>query len=251
MRKKAIPALVMLFMLPAVLMSCAKSPRNAATESSSPPSQSTGNTLISETTTEDSTAETTVPEKKPLKEVTGMVRIDEMDPDIAIDLKYATADNFTGKKVYPVSVCALTKETAQKLIAANDEFIKDGYRVKIWDAYRPLYVQQIFWDIVQNPQYVADPKYGSSHSTGCTVDMTLVDMNGNEVEMPTAFDDFSSKASRKYAGASAKAKKNLDYLTKIMLENGFTTINSEWWEYRDSDIKKYPQLDISLEEFLD
>lgn len=193
------------------------------------------------------------PEKEvPLKEIKGLVRIDKLDPDIVIDLKYATEDNFTGRQVYTVPICLLRRTTAEKLIKANNEFMETGHRIKIWDGYRPPYAQQMFWDIVRDPRYVANPKNGSSyHDTGCTVDITLVDANGEEVVMPSAFDDFSIKASRKYTGSSSEAKKNMEYLTEVMKRNGFTTINSEWWEFRDKDIGKYSPVDVKLEDFLD
>lgn len=244
-------AIILLIML----TSCSQNLNNSNTAPGHTvsPSENTGNTSLNEKSDNiliDNDMADKTRESKPLKEIQGLVRIDELDSNIVIDLKYATSDNFAGRRVYAVNVCALRRTTAEKLIKANKEFMKDGYRIKIWDGYRPLYVQQIFWDIVKNPLYVSDPKFGSSHSTGCTVDVTLVDKSGKEVAMPTVFDDFSTKASRKYTGASKEAKKNLEYLTAVMKRNGFTTINSEWWEYRDTEMGKYPEVDIKLEDFL-
>src|SRR3990167_4865629 len=131
-----------------------------------------------------------------IKEIDGLVRVQDIDPNIVLDLRYATENNFTGKKVYPVAVCVLRKEAAQKLAAANAELMKDGYRIKVWDAYRPPYVQRIFWNLVPDERYVANPdKGGSRHNRGGAVDLTLIDENGNELEMPTGYDDFSAKAS--------------------------------------------------------
>ena len=252
MRKWVSPIVSILLIM---LTSCSKNLNNSNTAPGKAvsPSENTANTSSDEKPDNipvDNDTTDKIQETKAIREVQGLVRIDELDSNFVIDLKYATSDNFIGRQAYKVNVCALRRTTAEKLVKANNEFMKDGYRIKIWDGYRPLYVQQIFWDIVKNPLYVADPKFGSSHSTGCTVDVTLVDTNGKEVIMPTAFDDFSTKASRKYTGASKEAKKNLEYLTAVMKRNGFTTINSEWWEYRDTEMSKYPELDIKLEEFL-
>ena len=138
-------------------------------------------------------------------EIQGLVRVYDIDPTIVIDLRYATENNFTGKQVYPVSVCLLRKETARKLAAANAEFNKDGYRIKIWDAYRPPSVQKIFWELVPDERYVANPAQGGSrHNRGGAVDITLVDKGGREIEMPSDFDDFSEKASVKNPFMSAQ-----------------------------------------------
>ena len=103
---------------------------------------------------------------KYIREVNGLVNVSDMDSSFIFDLKYATKDNFTKTVVYPVNVCVLQKETATKLINANEEFKKLGYRIKIWDAYRPMYVQKIFWDLVGDERFVANPnKRGSRHSS--------------------------------------------------------------------------------------
>lgn len=185
-----------------------------------------------------------------VKEIDGLVRVHDIDDTIVIDLKYATGDNFTKKKVYPESVCLLQRKTAEKLAYANREFGRDGYRIKIWDAYRPLYVQKIFWDMVPDTRYVADPKTGSKHNCGTAVDITLVDLDGKKIDMPTGFDDFSDKASRLYRGNSKEVQKNLDYLTGGMSKNGFITIDSEWWHFQDENWDSYHVLDVKFDVFL-
>lgn len=186
-----------------------------------------------------------------VREVTCLVRVDHIDPTIVIEMRYATENNFTGKKIYPVHVCVLHKGTAAKLIAANAKVAKDGYRLKVWDAYRPPHVQQIFWDLVRDERYVRNPaKGGSKHSTGGAVDVTLVDSEGRELEMPTTFDDFSKNAWRSSSSWSAEARKNSDYLTRAMTEAGFETIHEEWWHFEDSDSAKYPIVNVKLEWFV-
>lgn len=173
-----------------------------------------------------------------------------LDPDIAVELRYATKNNFTGQQIYPGdSKALLRRETALKLIKANEIFKKDGYTIKIWDAYRPLSAQQILWDHSPGTGFVSNPKNGSKHNRGASVDMTLIDSNGNELEMPTGFDDFTEKAGRKYTGHTQTAKKNMDYMTGVMQQCGFKGISHEWWHYDDLDWANYPLLDVSFDEF--
>ena len=195
-------------------------------------------------------SKTEIKKIKEIKEINGFVLLSSLDKNIIINLKYATTDNFTKKIIYPNSVCVLRKTTAQKLINANTELNKLGYRIKVWDAYRPVYVQQIFWDIVKDSRFVANPKNGGSiHNKGCAVDVTLVDKAGNELKMPSKFDDFSSNAYRSNSKMTVEAKKNMDLLTKYMVSNGFTTINTEWWHFEDSNSKNYKIADINLKLF--
>lgn len=183
--------------------------------------------------------------------IDGLVRVQELDPSIVTDMRYATANNFTKQEIYPAAVAVLRQETAQKLAAANAEFKERGYRIKIWDAYRPPYVQQIFWDLVPDERYVANPaKGGSRHNRGGAVDLTLVDANGAEVEMPTGFDDFSESAWPNNPQMSAQARQNLDVLTQVLTKHGFTPIEHEWWHWDDADWRDFPLVDVNLEKFL-
>jgi len=188
-------------------------------------------------------------EKSELFVYQGLVRVLDIDASLVIDLRYATDDNFTGQRVYPKDAPALlTLDTALKLKRANERFEKDGYRIKIWDGYRPKSVQEIFWDLVPDPRYVADPAKGSIHNRGASVDVTLVDFQGKELEMPTAYDDFSAKAARNYQDSSENARENVAYLTRIMEESGFTGLSSEWWHFDDKN-RNYPLLDVDFKVF--
>lgn len=190
-------------------------------------------------------------EEREILEINGLVLINDIDPEIEVELKYATSENFANQKVYPYDICVLQRSTAEKLAKANQEFMKLGYRIKVWDAYRPVSVQRTFWEIVPDSRYVANPdKGGSKHNRGTAVDVTLIDMKGNELEMPSGFDDFSGKGSRNNTNMSDTARDNMNLLTDIMVRNGFTTISSEWWHYNDSDSDMYGVIDVNLEEFL-
>lgn len=215
-------------------------------------------TVNQSTETKETKPVTTVPEQnisgestKPVLEISGLVLVHDIDPNIVVELRYATTNNFTGQKVYPHEICILRKSTAEKLAKANEELMKQGYCLKVWDAYRPVSVQRIFWDIVKDSRYVANPDNGGSkHNRGTAVDVTLVDMEGNELEMPSGFDDFTGRGSRNNQEISEEAKKNLEVLTKAMVNNGFTTISTEWWHYNDSESDKFGVIDVNPEEFL-
>lgn len=177
-----------------------------------------------------------------------LVDIKTLSDEFVIDLKYASEDNFIRKKIYQIPLCVMQISTAQKLIGANKELLRKGLRIKIWDAYRPLSVQKIMWDAMPVEDFIADPfKGGSIHNSGFAVDVTLVDVEGKELEMPTEFDDFSERASRNSMLMTAAAAKNLAILTDVMVRYGFKTINTEWWHYYDEDLKERIPLDIPLE----
>lgn len=178
-----------------------------------------------------------------------LIDIKALSDEFVIDMKYASEDNFTEKQIYSFSLCAMQISTATKLIEANKELMQKGFRIKIWDAYRPLSAQKLMWDVMPVHDFVADPnKGGSIHNGGFAVDVTLVDLEGGEVEMPTEFDDFSEKASRKSTTMTEAAARHLSLLTDAMVKHGFKTINSEWWHYYDEDLKERVPLDISFEE---
>ncbi len=162
---------------------------------------------------------------------TVFVNLKNYSKDFIYDMKYASADNFLKAKVYDCEACLLRLKTLKALILANNEFIKKGYKIKIFDCYRPLDVQKKMWSIVPNPSYVADPSKGSIHNRGGAVDITLVDSNENELEMGTPFDYFGIEASHNYLNFSKKINDNRELLKSIMVKNGFNFFVSEWWHY--------------------
>jgi D-alanyl-D-alanine dipeptidase len=147
------------------------------------------------------------------------------------EMKYATDDNFLKSKVYDCAECFLRYKTVKKLIEANQKFLKLGYRIKIFDCYRPLDVQKKMWKLVPNPIYVADPAKGSIHNRGGAVDLTLVDNNGKEVDMGTPFDHFGIESAHDYKGVSYAIKSNRALLKSVMESCQFLSFKSEWWHY--------------------
>ncbi|HMI07529.1 MAG TPA: D-alanyl-D-alanine dipeptidase [Flavobacterium sp.] len=162
---------------------------------------------------------------------TTFVNLKDYSPDFIYDMKYATADNFLKSKVYDCAECYLRFKTVKALIKANGKFMKKGYKIKLFDCYRPLDIQKKMWAIVSNPEYVADPKKGSIHNRGGAVDITLVDTNGKELDMGTGFDHFGKEASHNYESLPEGVKANRKLLRGVMTSFGFRIFESEWWHY--------------------
>jgi zinc D-Ala-D-Ala dipeptidase len=166
---------------------------------------------------------------------------------IAIDIKYATKDNFTKKKIYDCGKCYLRPEAAAKLVEIHN-FLQEkyGYGIKVFDCFRPRPYQQRLWDIKPDPSYVTPPEKGSMHSRGLAVDLTIVDKNGKDLDMGTPYDFFGKEAHQDYKGHSADINKNRKLLKSIMEENGFGSIRTEWWHY-SYRTKSYPLDDWAWE----
>ena len=181
-------------------------------------------------------------------EDTVLVDIQKINPRIIVEIKYATEDNFTGKKLYDVPKCFLRKFVALKLDSVQRELEKVGLGLKVWDCYRPLSVQKILWSIVPDERYVANPAKGSRHNRGCAVDLTLVDSLGNELPMPTKYDDFTEKAHRDYYNLPDTVIKNRKILEDVMKKYGFIPLPTEWWHFDAQGWENFSILDIPLKE---
>lgn len=190
------------------------------------------------------TAETQQSDEEALKK--HLVDVQTLDPTIIVELKYATKDNFFNKKLYSRNKAYLRPDAAKQLVKVQKHLKKHNMGLKIWDAYRPFSVQKIMWGLKPDARYVADPRTGSVHNTGGAVDVTLVDEEGNEMEMPTGFDDFSEKAHRDYSGGTWTSQHNRNTLRRAMEKFGFYSIETEWWHFNFIDSDKYEILDIPL-----
>ncbi len=169
---------------------------------------------------------------------TTFANIIDYSQDFVLDMKYATEDNFLKTKVYECESCFLRLKTVFSLIQANKQFIKKGFRIKLFDCYRPLDVQKKMWAIVSDPNYVANPAKGSIHNRGGAVDMTIVDKNNVDLDMGTKFDFFGPEAAHDYLVFDKKILKNRKLLKKIMIRNNFESFDSEWWHYNLKGSKK-------------
>ena len=200
--------------------------------------------------TESVTESTTVPATVPPTETTvptepavvpepsddAFVKVVDYIPGVYQGLAYATANNFTGQPIYDFTDAYLRYGTVKKLAAVCEELAGQGLTLKIWDGFRPVSAQFKLWDICPDPTYVANPNTGySSHSRGNTVDVTLADLSGSELEMPTGFDDFSALADRNYADCPETAAANAQLLQDAMEKYGFSGYFGEWWHFSDKD----------------
>lgn len=159
------------------------------------------------------------------------VNLKEFSKDFVYDLKYATNDNFLKAVVYDCAECFFRVSAVKALIAVNKEFVANGYKIKFFDCYRPHDVQVKMWEIMPNRIYVADPAKGSVHNKGGAADLTLVDLNGSELDMGTPFDYFGREAHHAYQGYSIEVLENRKLLKNTMEKYGFGSITSEWWHY--------------------
>lgn len=194
---------------------------------------------------------------KSIDSIEGLVLLEDLDPSFIIDLKYATKDNFFKTAVYPIPVCAIKYETGEKLVRAHEKVKQDGYKIKVWDGYRPLNVQKTLYDLFPGSPFVAKPPettitsgFRPRHNNGMAVDITLVDKNGQELEMPSEFDDFTDRANPTGDNMTSEARKNINYLMDIMLGLGFRIHEGEWWHYVDGVNEPSPYLDIPLTAFV-
>ncbi|MCI0671883.1 MAG: D-alanyl-D-alanine dipeptidase, partial [Myxococcaceae bacterium] len=161
-----------------------------------------------------------------------LVEVRQLIPDVVLDLRYATKANFLGEQVYPDgSRCLLRRDAAERLVRAADALRKRGFRLRVYDCYRPLEVQWKMWRLMPKPGYVADPRKGGNHNRGAAVDLTLATPDGAEVEMPTPFDTFSPAAHHGYQGASEVARRHRELLRDAMEGAGFERNRMEWWHY--------------------
>lgn len=171
-----------------------------------------------------------------------LVDVKTVDPTIVVELRYGTSRNLTGRALYPLETPALVRPAvAERLVKAQRYLRTLGYRLKIWDAYRPMAVQMELWRATRNAEFVADPLEGdgSLHTWGVAVDVTLVDSNGREVAMPTGFDEFTPAAKLRYSGNNPAIKFHVKVLRDAMHKGGFLGEIKEWWHFVASDWKKY------------
>ncbi|MBQ4914625.1 M15 family metallopeptidase [Maribacter sp. MMG018] len=171
---------------------------------------------------------------------TTFVRLADYSDNFMYDMRYATENNFLKAKVYDCAECYTRVKTVKALIAANEDFMKKGVKIKFYDCYRPNSVQYKMWDIVPNPQYVANPVKGSIHNKGGAVDITLVNMEGEELDMGTDFDFFGKRAYHDNYDLPQEILDNRKLLKETMEKHGFWSTRTEWWHYNLQGASKDP-----------
>ena len=187
-----------------------------------------------------------------------IVPVKELIPDIGLDIRYSTVNNFTSQKLYSIDEAYLSIGAIIKLKTVHDSLkhitsynginYPQGLGIKIYDGYRPRAVQYLMFEIFPNPVYVADPNSGSIHNRGGAVDVSIIDMaTGQEIPMPTEFDWFGIEAAHSYMNLPANVIANRTLLYNMMTQvGGFIPYDAEWWHYTVSGASSLPLLDFQM-----
>ena len=180
-----------------------------------------------------------------------LVELIKFDPNVKLDIRYATANNFVGRPVYPEARAFLQSPAAEALKRAHEKLQKQGFGLLIFDGYRPWAITKLFWEVTPPKlhDFVANPAKGSKHNRGCAVDLSLYDLkSGQEIEMPGAYDEMTERSYPTYKGGTAEQRKMRNILRAAMEAEGFRVNDYEWWHFDFKDWKSYPILNISFAE---
>jgi D-alanyl-D-alanine dipeptidase len=180
-----------------------------------------------------------------------LIDLQKLIPNIVLDIRYATTNNFTGQKIYNLAKAYARKSVAKSLQEIQAELNKQGLGIKIFDAYRPYKATVKFYEVYKDTTYVASPYRGSRHNRGCALDLTVVDLkSGRELRMPTEFDSFRKEAWPTSVVKDEEVRKNRALLITVMEKHGFKVNSSEWWHYDFKGWKAFEVLDIDFESLL-
>ena len=178
-----------------------------------------------------------------------LVDLARFDPRLRLDIRYAGAANFMRRALYPVARAVAQRPVAEALSRVQTRAQGAGYGLLIFDAYRPWRITRAMWE--QTPpekrEFVADPRTGSRHNRGCSIDLSL-HRGGFEVTMPSPYDDFTAAAYRSNTAAPAEALALSRMLEGWMVGAGFVPLANEWWHYDWAEWQRYPIMDVPLED---
>ncbi len=180
-----------------------------------------------------------------------LIDVRDVIPNVRLEIRYATPNNFTKSVLYPEARCVLRREVAEELAKVQRDLKEDGLELVIYDCYRPLSVQKRMWEIVPNEAYVANPAKGSRHNRGAAIDVGLFDSYGKRVEMPTDFDDFSEKAHYSNIDLPAGILINRQKLRTIMERYKFAALPTEWWHFDYLGWQRFPVMDVPFQDVPD
>lgn len=181
---------------------------------------------------------------------TDFAEIDSAIDDAAFDIRYYSQNNFTGNKIngYKAPRAYLTKEALAALVIAAEDLRNQGYRLLIWDSYRPQKAVDNFVAWINDPNDEGDKSFyptleksnllegnyiaeKSGHTRGSTVDLTIIKKDGSFVDMGGTFDLFSEVSHPDYEDLTEEQKNNRKILHDAMVKAGFVGIDSEWWHF--------------------
>lgn len=180
--------------------------------------------------------------------ISPLVDIKDVNDKIVLDIRYATDNNFTKKIIYKTDICYIHEDVAISLDRVLKYLEKQNLCLKIFDGYRPIWAQQILFDVLPDERYIGNPKKITRHTRGTSVDVILINLlDKTELEMPTEFDSFEKKAHLDFEDLSDEVKKNRKLLQDVMINiGGFETLPTEWWHFDFKNWQNYPVLDIEL-----
>ncbi len=185
-------------------------------------------------------------------DASGFVSLAEAVPDVILEIRYYGTYNFVGCRIdgYEEPIALITREAAKALKAVSDDAKKQGYRLKVWDAYRPqcavdhfmrwgkvqedTLTKAYFYPEIDNKNSLFGPYIArrSGHSRGSTVDLTLFDMRtGKEVDMGGTFDYLGKRSHPDYKGITPQQQRNRMLLHNVMERHGFKALDTEWWHF--------------------
>ena len=196
-------------------------------------------------------AQTAPPKIKGAIREADLLELVKLDKTIKLDIRYARRDNFVGRPVYSEARAFLQRPAAEAVLRVHKKLAKQGLGLVIFDGYRPWTVTKLFWEVTPEDKrkFVANPEKGSKHNRGCAVDLSIYDLKtGEEIEMPSDFDEFTPRAAPDYRGGTETQTKNRDLLRRLMEKEGFTVNSNEWWHFDYKDWQEYPLFDIAFSE---
>lgn len=179
-----------------------------------------------------------------------LAELTSLDPSIALDVRYATKNNFMGSVFYESPRAFLQRPAAEAVVRVQKRLKERGLGLLIHDAYRPWFVTKMFFDATPDAlkDFVADPSKGSRHNRGCAVDLTLCDLaTGEPLQMVAGYDEFSSRAYPEYPGGTSLQRWRRSLLRRSMEAEGFSVFEFEWWHFDYQDWKRYPILNEPFE----
>ncbi|MET0572793.1 MAG: M15 family metallopeptidase [Pedobacter agri] len=177
-----------------------------------------------------------------------LVEIKKEIPNIKLDIRYATKNNFMKQVMYKQARAFARRPVVESLKKIQKELNKKGYGLKIFDGYRPYAITVEFYKKASDKNFVANPAKGSKHNRGCAVDLTLINLKtGKEVAMATPYDSFSAAAAANYEPVTLEVKKNREFLIATMKKYRMNVLDNEWWHYDFSGWQSYDLMDIPFE----
>lgn len=178
-----------------------------------------------------------------------LVDLEDFVPGIILEIRYATENNFTGQKVYESAKAYTRWPVAKALLIVQQELSRRNMGLKIFDAYRPYAATVLFYEIYKDTTYVASPWSGSRHNRGAAVDLSIVDLDtGEEIQMPTGYDDFTEVAHPDYMNLPKNVLENRKFLITTMQKHGFKVYPYEWWHFDFVGWQGFPLMDLSFEQ---